>query len=142
MKSKVKSVDLLEDVAIPVRFKLSALWTTTVLCYVYGDLFGFFKQQRLTEIVAGKVGLIGTQGGLLAAAVSVTIPSVMVFLSLVLKPDVSRWLNIVLGVAYTIFILVTMRGAWMYYEFLGIVEAALTLLVVWYAWHWPRQHAS
>ena len=92
------------------------------MCYVYGDLFGFFKQQRLTEIVAGKVGLIGTQGGLLAAAVSVTIPSVMVFLSLVLKPDVSRWLNIVLGVTYTIFILVTMRGAWMYYEFLGIVE--------------------
>ncbi len=141
MDSNEKIAPTLSDMTIHVKLKLSALWATTVLCYIYGDLFGFFKQQTLTDIVSGKAGPIGTQAGLLAAALSVAIPSVMVILSLVLRPNLSRWLNIVLGIAYTIFILVTMQGAWMYYLFLGVVEAVLTLLIVWYAWHWPKQQA-
>ena len=67
------------------------------------------------------------------------IPSVMVFLSLVLKPRLNRWLNIVLGAIYTIIILITMPGEWVFYICLGVVEIALTTLVVWYAWKWPRQ---
>ncbi len=141
MDPNEKAGATLSDMTIHVKFKLSALWATTVLCYIYGDLFGFFKQQKLTEILAGKAGTIGTQAGLLAAALSVAIPSVMVILSLVLKPNVSRWLNIILGIVYTIFILVTMPGAWMYYILLGVIEAVLTLLIVWYAWHWPKQLA-
>jgi hypothetical protein len=132
----------LSDMAIHVKLKLSALWATTVLCYIYGDLFGFFKQQTLTEIVSGKAGPIGTQAGLLAAALSVVIPSVMVTLSLVAKPRISRWLNMVLGIAYTIIMLLTLQGAWMYYMFLGAIEVVLTLLIVWYAWHWPKQESQ
>ncbi len=131
----------LSDMTIHVKLKLSALWATTVLCYIYGDLFGFFKQETLTEIVSGKAGPIGTQAGLLAAALSVAIPSAMVILSLVLKPVISRWANIILGVAYTIIMLVTLQGAWMYYVFLGVIEIVLTLLIVWYAWHWPKQES-
>ncbi len=139
MDSNEEVATRLSDITIHVKLKLSALWATTMLCYIYGDLFGFFKQQTLTDTVSGKAGPIGTQAGLLGAAVSVALPSVMVILSLVLKPNVSRWLNIILGVAYTIIIIVTMPGAWMYYIFLGVVEAVLTLLIVWYAWHWPTQ---
>jgi hypothetical protein len=128
----------LSDVKIHVKTKLSALWTTVVLCYIYGDLFGFFRQSTLTDIVAGKAGFIGTQNGLLGAAVSVAIPSVMVFLSFALAPPVSRWANIILGAAYTIIIIATMPGAWFFYVFLGVVEVILTTLIVWYAWTWPR----
>jgi len=131
----------LSDLQIHVKLKLSALWATTVLCYIYGDLFGFFKQQMLAEIVSGKAGPIGTQAGLLAAAITVAIPSVMVILSLVAKPQISRWLSIVLGIAYTIIMLVTLQGAWMYYIFLGVIEIVLTLLIVWYALHWPKQES-
>lgn len=126
---------------IHVKLKLSALWATTVLCYIYGDLFGFFEQQTLVEIVSGKAGPIGTQAGLLAAALTVAIPSIMVILTLVIKPRLSRWLNLTLGVAYTILMLATMPGAWMYYVFLGVIEIVLTLLIVWYAWHWPKQES-
>jgi hypothetical protein len=142
MDSRTEVGTRLSDITIHVKVKLSALWATTVLCYIYGDLFGFFRQQTLTDIVSGKAGPIGTQAGLLGAAVSVAIPSVMVTLSLVVKPNVSRWLNIILGVAYTVISIVTMSGAWMYYIFLGIVEAVLTLLIAWYAWNWPREQAS
>jgi hypothetical protein len=132
----------LSDVTIHVKFKLAALWATTVLCYIYGDLFGFFRQQTLDDIVAGKAGPIGTQYGLLAAALSVAIPSLMVILSLSLRPTVNRRLNIVLGIVYTIIMIATMRGAWLYYIFLGVVECILTLLIVWCAWRWPRQPVS
>lgn len=36
--------------------------------------------------------------------------------------------------------LITMLpGRWMFYLFLGVVEIALALLIVWYAWNWPLQ---
>jgi hypothetical protein len=70
------------------------------------------------------------------------IPSVMVFLSLALKPNPNRWVNLILGVIYTVIMLITMPGAWAFYIFLGVVEVALTALIVWYAWNWPRQGAT
>ena len=66
----------------------------------------------------------------------------MVFLSLALKPNVNSWVNIILGVIYTLIMLITMPGAWAFYIFLGVVEVVLTALIVWYAWHWPRREAT
>jgi hypothetical protein len=65
----------------------------------------------------------------------------MVFLSLVLKPNLNRWLNIVLGAAYTVIILITMWD-WAFYVFFGAVEVVLTASVVRYAWMWPKQASS
>ena len=110
--------------------------------YLYGEIFGFFKQQTLTDITSGKAGFIGTQSGLFAAAVSVAIPSMIIVLSLALAPTFDRFLNIILGATYTIIIILGMPGSWAYYEFLGGVEAALTLLIVWYAWRWPKEPSS
>ena len=122
---------------VDVRVKLSALWASVMLCYIYGDIFNFFKPGTLKDIIAGNTGAFGTQGGLLAAAVLMAIASMMVFLSLVLGATASRYANIVLGLVYTVVIIATMPGAWAFYVFLGIVEAALTLTIVWYALRWP-----
>jgi hypothetical protein len=47
-------------------------------------------------------------------------------------------LNIVFGAAYTGIISLTMwSGA--HFIFYGVIEIALTLLVVFYAWTWPRR---
>jgi hypothetical protein len=96
----------------------------------------------LQQILAGKMGPIGpvTQMVLLGTSVTLVISSVMIFLSLVLKPNVNRRLNIVLGVVYTAIILITM-WRWVFYIFYGVIEIALTGLVVWYAWKWPK-HAD
>jgi hypothetical protein len=69
------------------------------------------------------------------------IPSLMVFLSLALKPGLSRWLNIVFGALYTAIIMITMWD-WMFYRFFGVIEITLTALVVGYAWRWPRQETG
>jgi len=80
-----------------------------------------------------------SQALLVAFAIVMAIPSVMVFESLALKASLSRWANILFGSAYTIVIGVTMRGAWSFYRLLGLVEITLTVFVVWYASTWPRE---
>lgn len=134
----------LEDVKIHVRFKLSALWASVMFCYLYGDYFGLYKPGTLQHMLDGNMVPLGptTQGVLFGTALMMAVPSAMVFLSLVLSARVCRWTNVVLGVLYTAIILLTMPGAWAFYLFLGVVEAAFTALIVWYAWTWPRRAAA
>jgi hypothetical protein len=131
----------LEDLQVPVKIKLSALWASVMFCYIYGDYFGLYRPGQLQSMLASSMGPLGptTQGVLLGTAAMMAIPSLMVFLSLVLKPSPNRWTNIVLGVIYTLIILLTLPGAWTFYVFLGAIEALLTVLVVGHAWRWPRR---
>ncbi len=46
------------------------------------------------------------------------------------------------GVLYTLFVLATMPGAWAFYLFLGTLDMALTALIVWFAWTWPRREPA
>jgi hypothetical protein len=144
MDSIKKASTVLDDVKIHVKMKLSALWVSLTLCYIYGDYFGLYKPGKLQGMLEGIMGPLGptTQGVLLGTAILMAIPSVMVFLSLALKPNANRWANIVLGVIFTVIMLITMPGAWVFYVFLGIVEIALTVLIVWYAWNWPKHEAT
>ena len=132
---------VLEDVKVGVRLKMSALWIATLFLFAYGDIFGFFKPEQIGEVISGQVsGIKITQVFLLGASVYVAIASVMVFLSLVLKPRVSRWTNIVFPVLFIVSIAVSVVGeTWAYFIFLSIAEVGLLLLIVWYAWTWPRR---
>ena len=141
LDSKRKAGTALDDIKVHVKLKLSALWTSVMFCYVYGDYFLLYAPGKLQEIMGGKMAPLGqvTQGVLLFTSVSMAIPAVMIFLSLALKASLSRWLNIIVGLLYTAFVLITMPGAWAFYLFLGSVDVLLTGLIVWYAWTWPRQ---
>ena len=133
----------LDDVRIHVRFKLAALWTSLMFCYIYGDYFGLYKPGTLQGVLEGRMGPLGaaTQSVLVCTSLLMAIPSLMVVLSLVLPPAAARWSNIVIGLAYTLIMAISMPGAWMFYLLLGIVEMLLTMSAVWYAWRWPRQAA-
>jgi hypothetical protein len=41
------------------------------------------------------------------------------------------------GLLYTVIMLVTLPGSWMFYKVLAAIEVALTGLIVWHAWTWP-----
>jgi Family of unknown function (DUF6326) len=133
--------DGLEDLKISVKIKLSALWASVMFCYIYADYFGLYRPGKLQAILSGDFfSLPATQPVLLGASVMLAIPSLMIFLSVVLPPVFNRWLNIVAGAVYTAIIVKTMWG-WAFYVFYGVVEISLTLLVVWYAWRWPKAPA-
>jgi hypothetical protein len=131
-----------EDVRIGVRLKISALWIAVLLVFAYGDIFGFFAPGQIEEIMSGEIsGIEITQIFLFAVSVYVAIASVMVFLTLVLTPAICRWANIVLAILYIVSIVASAIGDSAYFIFLSVVEVALLLLIVRYAWKWPRQEA-
>lgn len=132
-----------EDVRIGVRLKISALWIAMLLLFAYGDIFGFFAPGQIEEVMAGEIsGIEITQAFLFAISVYVAIASVMVFLSLVLRPAINRWTNIVLPILYIVSIVASAIGESAYSWFLSFAESALLLLIIWYAWAWPRQQAD
>jgi len=66
-----------------------------------------------------------------------TIPSLMIFLSVSLPPPMSRWLNVLLGVSYTVIEALTLPGSPLFYKIVVMLEMALTVLIVWYGLRWP-----
>ncbi len=134
----------LEDMRVSVRIKLAALWTSVMFCYVYGDYFELYVPGKLQDMLNGEMALGRvTQGMLVGTATLMAIPSLMIFLSVALPAAVSRWLNVATGLFYaTIMLLILINGAWGFYILFATFEIVLALLVVWYAWRWPRQPAS
>ena len=141
-KRRKKMATELEDVKINVKIKLSALWATLMFLYIYADLLGNMEPGHIEGVISGEVaGLQITPAFLLGSTILMAIPSLMVFLSLTLKPKVNRWANIIVAIVYfgvlvgALFIGELSTA----YTFSSIVEAVLIALIVWYAWKWPKQ---
>jgi hypothetical protein len=81
---------------------------------------------------------------LFLASALLAIPALMVFLSVTLKPQINRLLNIIFGTFFTaimVLIAFTSITPWRaFYVFLAVVESITTSFIVWYAWKWPRQN--
>lgn len=137
-------ISKLEDAKINVKLKISALWIAVMFLYAYVDIFSLSKPGIISEIMAGKMFVFQiSQTFLFFTTLYITIPSIMIFLSLVLKPKVNRWANIIVSIFY----LVTMFGAcigetWTFYIFGTIVESGLLLLIIWYAIKWPKNESK
>jgi formate-dependent nitrite reductase membrane component NrfD len=102
---------ILEDVRIGVRLKMSALWIAMLFLFAYGDIFGLYQPGQIEEVSGGEIsGIKITQIFLFGISVYIAIASVMVFLSLVLRPRVNRWTNIVLPILYIISIVASVIG--------------------------------
>lgn len=129
---------VLEDVRI--EMKLAALWASLMFLYIYVDYFHLLMPGSINDILAEKVFVFDvTQGFLLAGLASVTIPALMISLSVVLSARVNRWTNIIVAAAYIPFTLFNLAGeAWMHMVFGAVVEVVLLLLIIRYAWKWPR----
>ena len=144
MNSNKKAARILEDEKINVRMKLSALWVAAMFCYLYADVLAFFAPGILEDLIAGELEGMQTNSTifLVASAIFMVPPIVMIFLSLTLKAKVNRWANIIVGIVYTGVALITILTATSAgYLVYGSVEAVLTALIVWYAWKWPKQEA-
>ncbi|MDO9256243.1 MAG: DUF6326 family protein [Bacteroidales bacterium] len=141
--NSIKKTAEMEDVKINVKLKISALWIAVLFLYVYVDIFSLFKPGIIEGIMVGKIFIFQvSQTFLFFTTLYILIPSIMVFLSLVLKPKVNRWTNIIISIFYIVSILGSCIGeTWAFYIFGSIVESLLLLLIIWYAWKWPKQES-
>ncbi len=144
-KMNVKDQDgkagaVLEGLRIPTQVKLAGLWVSVMFMYVYVDIIGFFRPGLIENILVGKVWVFDiTQTWMLSAVMLMTIPALMVFLSLALPAKANRYANISLGAIYILVAIGTAVGeTQVYYIFGSAVEALLLSLIVWNAWKWPR----
>jgi hypothetical protein len=126
---------------IPTKLKLSALWASTMFCYIYCDYFELYTPGKLESMLQGDMEPLGsvTQGVLMGLSVVMAVPSLMVFLSVALPARYNKVLNIVVGAFFTLLMaLLTYSAGWYFYKFFAGIETVLTALVVRYAWRWPK----
>lgn len=141
MAADTTTTSVLEDLKIPVRQKLAALWASVMFVYAYVDILAFYKPGAIEGILAGRVWELDiTQTWAVGALALMTIPTLMILLSLTLRARASRVTNIVVA---SLFIIVSASNAagesWVYYfSFAAVVEITLLVLVIRNAAMWPR----
>lgn len=129
-----------EDFRISTKLKLSALWTTVMFLYIYGDYFELYVPGKVTGLRDGQ-NMLNTPYKLLLATIVLTIPALMISCTLWLKPKWNRILNISIGTSLTLFTLlvgISSFSEWrIFYVMLSFLESITTILIAWKAWHWP-----
>ena len=125
---------------VDVRIILSALWVALMFLYQQGDVqrlySGDFIPGREDDITGG---VMSQEMLWMISAITMTIPVVMIILSLTLKYPVNRWANIIVGIFWLLYNLMGLLGKSYpsaYDNFLLIVAIVVNVLTVWYAWKW------
>lgn len=117
---------------------LSTLWIFVLLNIIFRDIHQLFKPGFLEEMMTGTVnGVTITEEFMLIAGILLEIPIVMVLLSRVLKYRVNRWANIIAGVLTIVFIIANGVSDLDDIFFITIQIVGL-LVIIWYAWKWPK----
>ena len=144
MNTQQITQNTLEDFKVSLKLKLATLWASFMFLYIYIDYLHFYMPNKIKDIQAVKVFVFDiTQGFLLAVLVSMTIPVLMIFLSVALPAKVNRWANIIIAAMYIPYMLFNLAGeAWMHMVFGAVIEVVLLCLIIRYAWKWtPRVEA-
>jgi hypothetical protein len=138
MNTQKSPQNTLEDIKVSVKMKLATLWVSFMFLYIYVDYFHLYMPGKVDDILKGRVFEFDiTQGFLMAAVVSMTIPTLMIFLSVALPAKVNRWANIIIAAVYIPYMLFNLAGeVWIHMVFGVVVEVVLLCLIIRYAWKW------
>ncbi len=128
-----------DEQKVNVRIMLAALWTSFMFLYIYVDYFHLYMPGALQDMLAGRVFEFEvSQAFLITALVSVSIPAIMIFLSLSLPAKISRLTNMIVATIYIPYTLFNLVGeAWIHMMYGAAVEVAILVLIIHYARKWP-----
>lgn len=146
MTNPTTSSNLLDDPPVPVRTRIAAAWTSFMFLYVYVDILNFYKPGVVDGILNGLVWRFDISSTLLTIfLVSVSIPALMVVLSMTLPARVNRAANLVVASLLIPYSMFNAAGAtWEWAAFYGIsigIEVLLLAFILRSAWTWPRTPA-
>lgn len=132
---------MLVDAKVNIRLKLSALWTAVMFCYIYGDYFELYVPGKIESLTTSK-NTMDTPFKLFVVSFILAIPALMIFLSLMLRPIITKNLNIGVGLFFSLFTFlvgISSISEWrMFYVFLAMLETLITVIIVFQAWNWER----
>jgi hypothetical protein len=121
------------------KIVLSASWIAILFNYLYGDLaMMMFHADKYLKITSRM-----SEGIVLASAIFMEISILMIIFSLLLKYRINRWSNIIAGIIFAAFPIVTLFMGGMpppFYIFLSVVEFLMALFIVVYSWKWENTY--
>ncbi|WP_196893812.1 DUF6326 family protein [Aureivirga marina] len=143
MNNKEK-VAVLNDFKINVKVKLGILWSALMFLYIYADYFRLMVPGKIESFIAQK-SPIGptTPNVLITFSILLIVPILMIFLSVLLKPIFSKWLNIIVATFYAcislLIIFTSIKNEWQYFFVLfNIVEVVVFGIIIFQALKWPK----
>ncbi|ADR23645.1 hypothetical protein MATR_24990 [Marivirga tractuosa] len=136
---------MLENPKVNIKIKLALLWSSVLFCYLYGDYFELYVPDKVNGMMTGD-SMLDSPTKLLIASLVIAIPAVMVALSILLKPKISRFFNLLFGSLFTLMMLLiginSLTPWYSFYVFFAFLESIITFSIVWFAWKWPKQTAT
>jgi hypothetical protein len=131
----------LAEIKVNNRVVISSLWISMLLVYAYVDIFSLFRADVLQNALEGRVFVFdANQWFFVFTTGYVLIPSVMIFLTLILKARLVRSLNVIIPLLYILTISGSVVGEeWWYYWMGSIFEVIILLILIRFAWKWPKK---
>jgi hypothetical protein len=124
---------------------LSTLWVFFIVNIIYADIIGLMKVTFTGYDVTTAenfelVKSILSPAMLLIIAVILELGMIMIVLARVLKHAVNRWANVIVAIIQALVLAASLfvGSPDMYYIFFATVELTTLLIIVWYAWTWPK----
>lgn len=143
MTDHTNTPNRLDTPPIPVQVRIAAAWTSLMFLYVYVDVFNFYKPGVVDGILDGFIWEFPISATLLTVfLVSLSIPAVMVVLSIVLPARANRVTNLVVASILIPYAIINAAGeTWEWAAFYVVsigIEVLLLALILRSAWMWPR----
>ena len=145
MSTKKKSPKSLANYRINIKIKLAFLWTALMFLYIYADYFRLMTPEKLEKMMKLQTPMGPTSPELLVIfSVILIIPALMIFLSVFLKPQINKWLNMIIALIYaSISILIIVSGIkdeWQaFFVIFNFVEILVFAIIIFQALKWPRE---
>ena len=126
----------------PLRWqtRISMLWIILTVNYSAFHFLGLREPGAIKGLLETQVN----EGTRSTIAILFIVPFIMAWLSMTLKDSANRWTNLVLGVLFAVMFVTqlirfTAAGRSTTILIDTFFALVVVVLVVWYAWKWPKQ---
>lgn len=146
MTQKTDNSKSLLDYKINIKIKVASLWTSLMFLYIYADYFRLMTPNKLENIMNLQTPMGTTTPNLLVIfSVILIIPALMIFLSIFLKPELNKWLNILISFLYAIISILIINSSigneWqMFFVIFNIIELLILIFIISLVWRWPKHN--
>ncbi|GLZ78148.1 hypothetical protein Afil01_29550 [Actinorhabdospora filicis] len=132
---------------MPVKAKLAAAWASLMFLYIYVDYLALYKPGFIDTLRGGTVHEFDAGPTFVAASLTLmSVPTLMILLSMTLPARVNRVVNLVVAALYIPVTVFNMAGEpWKYAYFYALsigLELLIHVFILRSAWTWPRRAAS
>ena len=124
------------------KTRIAVLWVFMAVAMSAHSTMLLLEPGMIEQAMSGELeGVKLTSGMLVFMALFGLVPLWLAFVSVTVKGSANRWVNLVLGIVFTILNIGHFTGHLTSPVQILIIgsSVAATVLIAWYAWKWPKQ---